>query len=125
MSRRHRTPDLAATQGAVTDLDRLVATEQRLEASVADARAEAERIVEEAHTAARGGEQAFERECQEALAQIQSDIETTRDRAIAAIAADARRRAQAFDEVTEDRVAELAAYVVDRVIGVATDGSNR
>lgn len=90
---------------ALSDLDRLVETERRLEAVVAEARAQAGRIAAAAEEAARAREQLLERECQGALAAIRTEIETARDREVAAILAAAQRRARAFDAVAPQRIA--------------------
>jgi flagellar biosynthesis/type III secretory pathway protein FliH len=122
MSWRDRAPDAqGAHVPALADLDRLVEAERRLEALVADTRAEAARIVAAAQEAGHAREQLLERECQEALAAARMAIEIERDREIAGIAADAERRAQAFDAVPPERVAQLAKDVVRRVIGEPPD----
>ena len=126
MSERPRAPASGeAHVPALTDLDRLVETERRLEAAVAEARREAERIVTAAREEACLREQRLERECQEALDAVRADIEAERDREIAEIGADAARRVRAFDTVPAERVAELARYVVDRVIGEPPEGEER
>ena len=117
---KRRTDGEAPHPAPAGDLGRLIETEQRLEARLAEAAEEARRLVEAARAAAFGAEEAMERELQEAAQRLEAEIEADRRRQAEAIAAEARRQASAFEHVTPRRVAELARYVVDRVVAAGS-----
>lgn len=98
------------------DLTDLLATEQRLERLVEDARSEAERIVVAATTAAADSERevavALERESKELALRLEG--EATRRQAD--ILAEGEALASRFDSVAADRIAAIARRVSDALV---------
>ncbi len=108
--------------GDAGDLTRLLETEARLEEMLRQAREEAARLIAEAQQAARAREEALGAELAAAVQQLDATIEAERRRQEREIAADARRRAEGFDQVSPERVEELTRDIVGRIIG---EGSGR
>lgn len=103
-------------------MTRLLETEARLEEMLRQAREEAARLIAEAQQAARAREEALGAELAAAVQQLDATIEAERRRQEREIAADARRRAEGFDQVSPERVEELTRDIVGRIIG---EGSGR
>jgi hypothetical protein len=101
------------------DLARLLATEQRLEAMVVHARAEAAALVATARSEAAAREAAVATELESGLRELEAGIAAEGRRREADLAETMRQEAQYFDEVGADRVQTLARYVVGRIIGAA------
>lgn len=106
-----------ATVGPTGALARLLETEQRLEAEVAEAAARAQSMVAEAREQAA----ATLRRSDEAVARLQADSATRREEAraakVAAIEAEVERRIAAWRDLSGDRLDQLADWVVERVLG--------
>lgn len=99
------------------DLARLVETELRLEASLADVRAEARRLVADARQAADRRAGAAAAATVEARARFAAELAVERDRELAAIAAAAARDAARYEGIAKDRVEALARLVVTLIVG--------
>jgi hypothetical protein len=98
------------------ELDRLIETEQRLAGRLTEARRAAGRVIEEAREAAREAEHALEAELAASVDALRGRIESERDRRVAALARSARDAAAALDGMAPERLAALAAYVLDRLL---------
>jgi hypothetical protein len=107
----------AAEPSAGGDLSRLIETERRLEREVAAAREQADRVVADAVTAARAREQALDADLEEEVSAVEAGIAAERARDEDAIVTAARRAVERFDGVTGEEVAEIAGWLVARVIG--------
>lgn len=103
--------------GSEGDLQPLIETEIRLEKLLAQAKSGAERLVATAQATVRAAEERTELELEEEARALRRDAEQEREKGIESIRTLGCARAAAFDAVTGDRVTELAAYVVRRVIG--------
>ena len=98
------------------DLGRLLDVERRLEAQLAAAREEARQIVAQAEASAREAEAALDGETAGERAKLRQAIEARCAEELDRLAADMRERVAAFRDVPAPRIAELAAFVVDRVV---------
>ena len=94
------------------DLALLVATEQELEESIAQAREQARAMIESAYTEAGARSSELERELAAARERFQAELEIERARRAAEVLAEGKRQAARFDAVPEARVTELAGVVV-------------
>lgn len=99
------------------DLARLLATEERLEQLVVGARAEAERVVAAAQAQAAAREAALAAQLDAEVRKMTEAVAAERSRREAELAATLRAEAARFDAIPGARIAELAGYVVRRVIG--------
>lgn len=109
-------PDAPAAPPSDSRLARLLETESRLEASLADARRRAADRVAEARSAGARRRRAVEARLDERAAARGREIEAETRRAIASIRLEGARRARGFrgtDAATVDAVAEL---LVERVV---------
>jgi hypothetical protein len=97
-------------------LARLLELEQRLEAVRAAAQDEARRLMDEAKAEAAQRREAFERELAEAAAGEGIRLRSERDRAAAAIEQEAKSRLERLEQVTPERLHELAGRLLDRLI---------
>jgi len=98
------------------DLERLFELEQRLEARLADARREAERLVADAEAAATARARALEAELVAAASALDSSIQAEREQREREIAAAAAQDAARFESVSPGRVRTLAQLVVERLL---------
>lgn len=99
-----------------SDLTRLLEAEVRLERMLRRAREETARLVAEAHTAARAHEEALGAELEEAGQRLEAEIAAERDRRVGEMVEAARHEVERLEQVAPERIAELARFVVDRVI---------
>lgn len=103
-------------QSDTGDLARLVATEERLERRLAEARAEAGSLVAAAEEAARARETGLDAE----LAELSRRLDAAAEAELAArereIAAAAEAEIAAFDGLSPERVTALARHVTDFVV---------
>ena len=106
-----------SAQDGKGDLARLLSTEQRLEQLVVQARAEAARILADAQARAEARDTATRAELDRAVRDLTEGIATERAQRKSALEAALAGEAARFDAVTNERIAELARYVVRRVIG--------
>lgn len=114
MSRPLSSPPTTAPAG---DLARLLETERRLEDEVASAREEAARLVHEASANAARDEQALEAELARAEDQLQDEIVASVKREREALLSAAREKAARSAAIADERVNELAEYLVRRLLG--------
>jgi len=98
------------------DLLRLVETEQQLDRELAEARALAARLVADARAGIEAREQGLAGEVRAEIEQARLAVECDLEQRLAAVAADARRSALAFDAVTPETVQSLARRLVGRLI---------
>ncbi|HEU4565603.1 MAG TPA: hypothetical protein VFS05_13170 [Gemmatimonadaceae bacterium] len=96
-------------------LGRLVETEQRLGETLAQANDEAARLLAEARAAAEGEEAALEGELRRAIAELDERFERDVSLEIVEIAERAKRRAAWYDRLGEQRIAELARQMIERI----------
>jgi len=94
------------------DVDALLATERRLEEMLADARREAERIVAEARAEAVAAHDVADGELARRAREVEVDVE----REEKAIAEAAAKGVATVERTLAERLDELAALVVDRLI---------
>ena len=99
-----------------SDLTRLLEVEARLERMLQRARDEAARLVAEAHTAAQARDEALGAELEEEGRRLETEIAAERERRVQKIVEAGRREAERLERVTAEQIAEVARYVVDRVI---------
>jgi len=111
--------DQPTTRGKLV---RLLQTEGELDAMLREARREAEDIIA---TARAEGEERIER-CEKELEDIEravrERVEQERDEAIASIRSEARQQTQKLKELDEGAVAELAKYIIERLLGGSAGG---
>ncbi len=118
--------DMAATRrddgdradaDAKSKLSRLLETEVELEAMLSEARQEAKRLVELAESAAQDRARQFELQLEAEETIVRNRIARERDQAIDSIREEARHETDTLDELDDATVNELAAYVVDLLLG--------
>jgi vacuolar-type H+-ATPase subunit H len=101
------------------DLGRLLAAEARLETMLADARAEAARLVAEARAAAAARETGLDAEIEREAAALDARLSAERAGREAEIAAQAEASARRYDAIGQPRVGALAARVVERLVAAS------
>jgi hypothetical protein len=104
-------------------LEGIVEIERRIDEMLGEANRESGRLIEAARLAWRDAAERAEVEIADAARELRARSETERRRRIAEIAAAAAVEASAFDAIGADRVAEIAAYVVSRLLARQTGGS--
>lgn len=100
-----------------TGLDRVIETELRLEAELAEVKAEAARRLEAARAAALEADARAAERLAEEVAQIRRRTEGETETALATVAEKGRAELTSFRSLSPERIDELADYVVRRVIG--------
>lgn len=113
---RHLRSQPVEAQREPSDLTRLLEVEAGLERMLQGARDEAARLVAEARTAAREREDALGAELEEAGRRLETEMVAERERRVQEIEDAGNREVERFEHVMPERIAELARYVVDRVI---------
>ena len=98
------------------DLARLLETETRLAATLGVAREAAARLVAEARASAQARADALDADLDEAGRRLEAEIAAERERRVQEIVEAGRREEERLEQVTPERIAEVARYVVDRVI---------
>jgi hypothetical protein len=106
--------DPHAAQGA--DLVLLVETEQRLSQVLEGARVTARELIEAARAEAMAEDTALDDELRRSRQELQARLHRETELRIAAALAEGRARAEAFDALPDDRIAQLASLVVERLI---------
>lgn len=99
------------------DLDRLIATEQRLDEKLRRAREEAARLVQEAQAAARAREAELAAELEAAAQRFAAETAAERERRVQAVRDEAVAHVQRYEGVTAARVSHAARDVVARLVG--------
>jgi len=94
------------------DLDRLLATEQRLAARLEEARASASRVLESARSEARALVRRAEEDERTGRARIEAETTAELEAGLRRIEAEADRRIQVYTSVTGDRLRELSLFVL-------------
>lgn len=102
---------------AKTKLNRLLQTEDELEAMLKDVKREAKELVEAAQAAADDRFRGFESQLEEEDGQLRERIARDRDRTIDSIREEARQETERLDELDDASVTDLARYVVDLLMG--------
>jgi vacuolar-type H+-ATPase subunit H len=102
------------------DLDRLIATEQRLDEALRVAQEESARLVLEAQAAARRGEAELETELQAAARSFAAETAAERERREREVTLDAERQVARYEAVSPQKVAAAARDVVERLVAGAT-----
>lgn len=98
------------------DLERLIATEQRLDEALRAAREEATRLLAEAQAALRRREEALEAELQDAARKSAALTAEERERREQDVSSEAARAVARYEAVTADQVAAAARAVVDHLV---------
>lgn len=98
------------------ELEQLIATEQRLDDALRQARAEAARLVEEAKAASTRAEAAVAAEIKAAAAAMAVAAGTERREREAAIARETAEQVARYDGVPDTRIGALARDVVDQLV---------
>ena len=111
----------SAGAAAGSDLARLLEAERRLEAMLAERRAEAERIVDDARRWARRRTAEVDGEIRAAEEELVARIRDETKRRVGEAREEGRRRAERWRAAAED-VGSLADLVVRRVLGAGDDG---
>ncbi|HYL56633.1 MAG TPA: hypothetical protein VEU73_13765 [Gemmatimonadales bacterium] len=97
-------------------MTRLLAAEARLEQMLQSARDEAARLVTEAQAAARARDDTLGGELEQAGRRLETEIVAERERRVREIEEAGLREVERLEHVAPEQIAELARYVVDRVI---------
>lgn len=98
---------------AKTKLNRLLQTEDELEAMLKKVRREAKKLVESAQAAADERVSQLESQLEEEDGQLRERIARDRDRTIDSIREEARQETERLDELDDASVTDLAHYIVD------------
>ena len=98
------------------DLERLIATEQRNEALVAGARAQADALLAAARAKVAADEQALRTSIDDAVRVAEAALAAERDRRVAEIAAEGRAAAARYDALDEARIAAVVPRLVEQLL---------
>lgn len=110
----------AMTEGG---LGRLIETEARIAAALAAAETEAAELLQAARVAAEAEEHRFGELLEGATASLAARVSAERDAEIARVAAAAEERCRRLQELPEDLVEELVAWVTQRLLADTVPGS--
>lgn len=102
---------------ATSKLNRLLETEDELEAMVKEARRTAEELVLAARTATDARVQEFESTLEDEDRQLAEQIAQERDHAIDSIRVEAGAETERLDALDDDAITKLARYVIDLLVG--------
>lgn len=98
------------------DLDRLIATEQRLDEALRAAREEAARLVAEAQTRARRREAELDAELEAAAQGLAAETAAERERREREVALEAEGRVARYEAVSAELVTRAARDIVNRLV---------
>lgn len=98
-------------------LKQLLETEAELDALLASAKQRAQQLVDDARVEAEERVRRHEEELQSLEGELRTKLHAQREREIESIRSEAAREAEALDETSDERLDELARYVVSRLIG--------
>lgn len=101
-----------------TDLDRLLAAEERLERMIADARVEAARLLTDATAAAAVGEQGLDAELAREAVTLETRMAAERAAREAEILAAAERAAARYEAIPVPRIEAVAELIVARLLAL-------
>lgn len=107
----------------VTALERLLATESRLDAMLAEEAARAEDLVRAAEAEAADLARSLEAEIAEVAHQVDARLGAERDARLAFLEDEARRSLAVYERVDDAAALRLAAWVVERVLDRGTAGT--
>ena len=110
---RHKEPDEAASSA---DLGLLLTTELELEAMLARARGEAQKLVQAAGAEVGAASIELDRQLSAAQAHFDEEVEAERAERAAEVLAEARRRVAEVDSVPDNRIAELGRTALQRLL---------
>jgi vacuolar-type H+-ATPase subunit H len=99
------------------DLERLIATEQRLDEKLRRAHEEAIRLVEDAQAAARTCEARVTAELEQAAQRFATETAAERERREREVREEAVAKVNRYEGVSAEHVARAARDVVDRLVG--------
>lgn len=99
------------------DLDRLIATEQRLDEKLRRAREEAARLVQEAEAAARAHEAELATELEEAAQRFAAETAAEREQRVREVREEAVAEVKRYEGVSAACVSRAARDVVARLVG--------
>ena len=116
-SNQHR--PRAGAEAQVGELDRLIAAEARIAARIEQAAAEARALVASARARGEEAERRSREELEEATARLEREMEDDRIRQLASVAEDLDRHLAFLQAVNEDRITELAAHALGRLLRAA------
>ena len=116
--KRSTTGSAAGISSDTDGLSSLLETERELTAELQRADEEAATIVDEARTQARQMEQEFQASLAEELRDLEAAQEAETAASVSRIADEARAYARRIDDVSGERVRELAAVVLQDFLGV-------
>lgn len=111
--------DPAAAQGRLT---RLLQTETELDEMLRETRRTAAELIASARAEAEARIRRLEAELHDADLELRARIDRERDEAIANIRAEGQRERDKLDKLDDRFVDQLAAYVVERVVGHGPGG---
>jgi vacuolar-type H+-ATPase subunit H len=110
------TKPVSAVPARAGDLEALLELERTLAQRLAAARAEADRILEDARADVAKREAALEAELAASAEELRTRLTAERDRRLAAVAEDGRQRAAAWDGAADSAVVRAAGMVADALI---------
>ncbi len=103
-------------------LSRLLETETELDAMLQQTRHAAAELIDSARAEAEDRVSRFESELEAEDLELRERIASERDEAIAAIRTESKRAGAKLDGLDDQRIDELADYVLERVVGAAPGG---
>jgi vacuolar-type H+-ATPase subunit H len=112
----HNPSNQPAPAAPSADLALLVATEQDLEAKIAQAREQARALIEAAYLEVGANSSELERNLSGARERFQTEVEAERAHRAEEALTEGKRQAAQFDGIPETRVAELAQLVLARLL---------
>lgn len=116
-SNQHR--PVAGPEAQVGELDRLIAAEARIAARIEQAAAEARALVASARAGAEEAERRSREELEQATASLEREMEAERIRQLRSVAEDLDRHLAFLQAVNEDRITQLAAHALGRLLRAA------
>lgn len=122
MATNRKEGDDPAPSAAHGGLSRLLETEALLDAMLQNTKREAAELVESARAEAEDRIRRAEMEIETADLALRDHVARERDEAVTAIRADAAREADELDALDDQRIEDLARYVVKRVAGHGSGG---
>jgi vacuolar-type H+-ATPase subunit H len=105
------------------DLERLIATEQRLDEALRAARETATRLVAEAQAEAERREAALETELEAASARLAAETAAERERREREVRQEAELRVKRYESISAEQVAAAAREVVDGLLSAASEAA--
>ena len=107
---------VAGPEAQVGELERLIAAEARIAARIEQAAAEARALVASARARGEEAERRSREELEEATARLEREMEQDRIRQLRSVAEDLDRHLAFLQAVNEDRITQLAAHALGRLL---------